>query len=477
MAAAAKSPPRRLNAATLQAHSVLSDPSQGAGFAAATGPFLLGRVCRATGWIALFLLAACAPAPVSRSALPPAGPLLQFAVSPAHPPSRPNGQVAQDFLDLEFHLESGQTLPALSRFDGPITVALTGQIPPTAAAETARLVARLQAEAGLDLHITDAPANITIQFAPASALQRLDRSSACFVAPNVSSLSEYRAGFGSDALEWQNIRQRQRLAIFIPTDTSPQEQRDCLHEELAQALGPLNDLYRLPDSVFNDDNFLSTLTGFDMLMLRLHYAPELANGMTEPQVAARLPALLHRLNPSGEVPGQWDHPGTPRDWIQAVQTALGPDSPQSARRPAAERMLSIAQTEGWQDARLGLAYFALGRLEDPNNPYAAEQDFLAAASIFARLPDGGARLAHALLQLAAINLALNDPEQVIRLTNQALPLAETAQNAALIANLMRLQAEALTLTGQPENAAALRLDSLPAARYGFGSAATAMAGP
>jgi len=34
---------------------------------------------------------------------------------------------------------------------------------------------------------------------------------------------------------------------------SPQEVRDCLHEELAQALGPLNDLYRLPDSVFNDD--------------------------------------------------------------------------------------------------------------------------------------------------------------------------------------------------------------------------------
>jgi len=477
MAAAAKSPPRCLNPATLPRHCILSDPPCGAGFTAATGSFLLGRVCRATGWIALILLAACAPAPVARSTLPPAGPLLQFPIGTAQPSSRPNGQLAQDFLDLEFHLESGQTLPALSRFDGAITVALTGQIPPTAAAETARLVARLQSEAGLDLHISDAPANITIQFAPASALRRIDRSAACFVTPNVSSLSEYRAGFGSDALEWQNIRQRQRLAIFIATDTSPQEQRDCLHEELAQALGPLNDLYRLPDSLFNDDNFLSTLTGFDMLMLRLHYAPDLASGMTEQQVAARLPALLRRLNPAGEVPGHWDHRDTPRDWTNAVQTALGPDTPQSARKPAAERMLSIALAEGWQDARLGLAYFALGRLQDPDNPYAAEQDFLAAASVFARLPDGGARLAHALLQLAAINLALNDPEQVIRLTNQALPLAETAQNAALIANLMRLQAEALGLTGQPEKAAALRLDSLPAARYGFGSAATAIAGP
>ena len=51
--------------------------------------------------------------------------------------------------------------------------------------------------------------------------------------------------------------------------------RDCLHEELAQALGPLNDLYRLPNTVFNDDNFHSVLTGFDMTILRATYAPGL----------------------------------------------------------------------------------------------------------------------------------------------------------------------------------------------------------
>ena len=28
--------------------------------------------------------------------------------------------------------------------------------------------------------------------------------------------------------------------VFVPADASPQELRDCLHEELAQALGPLN---------------------------------------------------------------------------------------------------------------------------------------------------------------------------------------------------------------------------------------------
>ena len=60
------------------------------------------------------------------------------------------------------------------------------------------------------------------------------------------------------------------------------------HEELAQALGPLNDLYRLSDSVFNDDNFQSVLTSFDMDILRMTYSPSLSSGMSREEVAARL---------------------------------------------------------------------------------------------------------------------------------------------------------------------------------------------
>ncbi len=81
------------------------------------------------------------------------------------------------------------------------------------------------------------------------------------------------------------------MAIFLPGDVSPQETRDCLHEEMAQALGPLNDLYRLGDSVFNDDNFHTVLTGFDMLVLRTYYAPDLRSGMTAR--AGRGPAAAH----------------------------------------------------------------------------------------------------------------------------------------------------------------------------------------
>jgi hypothetical protein len=140
-------------------------------------------------------------------------------------------------------------------------------------------------------------------------------------------------------VDWTTLTTRDRVAVFIPSDTAPQEIRDCLHEEVAQALGPLNDLYELSDSVFNDDNFHTVLTGFDMLALKVHYAPELANGMDRAAVAARLPALLARLNPGGGAGAPLPPTPTPRPWIEAIETALGPQGSPYQRRSAALQAL------------------------------------------------------------------------------------------------------------------------------------------
>ena len=422
------------------------------------------------------LLVACAPASqvaVSKSRLgvdevAPQSSLLPMAPRVTNAPLRPNEQIAADFLDLEFRMESGRTLPVLTRFEGPITVGMTGAVPQGAAEELASLLTRLRSEAGIDLAQVGIGADITIQFAAKADLQRLEPSASCFVAPNVSSLAEYRAKRGTAALDWQELRHRDRMAIFVPSDTSPQEVRDCLHEEMAQALGPLNDLYRLPDSVFNDDNFQSVLTGFDMLMLRLHYAPGLANGMSRAEVADRLPGLVAALNPGGAYPGGWVNADTPRAWIDAVGVALGPRSTKAARLPAARRMLTIAQGQGWTDNRLGFAWFALGRLQAPDDPAAAVRSYSTAARVYASLPDDGVHLSHALMQLAALALGDGRAEQVVQLCDQALPLARRGQNAALQASLQLIKAEALILLGRDTEATALRLDSLAAARYGFG---------
>ena len=120
----------------------------------------------------------------------------------------------------------------------------------------------------------------------------------------------------------------------MPNDASPQEVRDCLHEELAQAIGPLNDLYRLPDSVFNDDNLHTVLTSFDMMMLKAYYSPELRSGMTRGQVSQALPLILNRINPAGNSRAAKIATRTPKAWTQAVQTALGP----AAEHPVALRL-------------------------------------------------------------------------------------------------------------------------------------------
>ncbi|MGV8951505.1 MAG: DUF2927 domain-containing protein, partial [Cypionkella sp.] len=249
----------------------------------------------------------------------------------------------------------------------------------------------------------------------------------------------------------------------------PQEVRDCLNEETAQSMGPLNDLYRLTDSVFNDDNFNSVLTSFDMLMLRVHYSPELRSGMNEAEAAKHVPGLLAKYNPAGNVSGGVYKEISPRVWIAEVERAFGPRGSNGARAAAADRMLSIAMAQGWRDGRLAFSYFAKGRALATTQPAAAVASLTAAARIYRSLPNAQVHVAHVDMQLSAIALASGQNDQAIAFANRAIPVVKQAQNASLLATLMLIKAEALENTGRVAEAKALRLDSLAWARYGFGS--------
>ena len=429
--------------------------------------------------LALCAVAACAPsqqAQVTKSYPDQTGgglslPAAQgFVAVQSNAPQRSNAELAKDFLDLEFRMESGRSLPALSRFQGPITVALHGDVPVTASAELSRLISRFRTEAGLDISAAqDANASIIVDFQPRAQLQRAVPTAACFVVPGVRSFAEYKAKRGTSAVDWTALTSRQHVAILVPSDTSPQELRDCLNEELAQAMGPLNDLYRLPDSVFNDDNFNSVLTGFDMLMLRMHYAPEIRNGMNEAEAAKHLPALLSRLNPAGDAIPGGPKQLSPRSWISAVEAAFGPRGSAASRRAGAARMLSIAMAQGWADGRMAFSYYAIGRTNVANDPQASVKAFDAAGRIYRAIPGAAIHSAHVDMQLAALALSSGQNEQVLGFADRAMPVVRQAGNAALLATLMLLKAEALENMGQGATARALRLDSLGWARYGFGA--------
>lgn len=396
--------------------------------------------------LAALLLGALSPgpaaAPATRALPESAGLPLMHRPGPgrADPPLRPNAEMAGDILDLAFALESGRPLSRLGRFEGPVRLTVAGPAPPSLMPDLDALLRRLRVEAGLDVALAGTGADgpepaIVIEAVPKASLALAAPQAACFVVPNATSFAEFLRLRGSPLLDWDGITARRRAAVFVPADAPPQEIRDCLHEELAQALGPLNDLSRLPDSVFNDDNMHSTLTGFDMLVLRVIHA--LPVGITRQEAAARLPGILARLNPQGE-------------------------------RPVTGRA-AMARPDDDADRREGLAHYALGRSRAARDPAAAQAAFAAAREQFRRSPLTAIHRAHAEMQLAAYALAAGDADRVLSLTGEAIPTAEAHGNAALLATLILLRAEALEAVGRGAEAAALRLDGLGWARYGFGS--------
>jgi len=440
----------------------------------------LDGLTRPAALIAALALGGCAPppddGPTARAmstaiSLPLADPVqgLSTAVPPARSPS--NAALARDFMELSFYLESGRALPRFTRFEGPVTIRTTGAVPPNAGPDLAGLTARLRHEAGIDITIVSAAdASISVEFVPKRQIQAQVPNAACFVVPNVSSWDDYKRSRRSGKSDWAQLQTRTRATVFVPSDAAPQEVRDCLHEEVSQALGPLNDLYRLPDTVWNDDNFHTILTGYDMTILRAYYAPELHSGLSGPEVFSRLPAVLARANPSGGAVTGADNPGdTPRAFVAALERALGAKANPTRRQAAAREAVQIATARGWHDTRAGFAWFALGRLSIKDAPKTAFNAFVQAGAIYRTIPGADIQAAHVDMQLAAFALANGRAQDAIALANRALGPAIEGENAALMATLHMIRAEAYQSLGNTAEARQARLDSASWARYGFGS--------
>lgn len=414
-----------------------------------------------------FEVATRADAPAAPTTVPEIAPVI---IGTANSVSRSNASLAQDFMNLSFALESGTQLSTLTRFEGPITVRLTGNATTTTRSDLQALLSRLRNEAGIPITaVTDPNANITMEMVSRAQIQKLIPNAACFVAPNVRSLRDYAKQRRSSATSWSGLTERRVMSIFLPSDSSPQEIRDCMHEELAQALGPVNDLYSLNNSVFNDDNMHATLTSFDMLMLRVHYAPEFKNGMTRNDVAMRIHTVLARLNPTGSRINSEATASNSVRWNSAVQTALGAGVSASNRVRAAEQAIAIARAENFEDVRLGYSYFVLGRVTVGLSMAKGKQAFEMADRVYASLPDTGLQRAFVAAQLGAFSLADGNSAETLSIVRPYMNIAKASGNSSLLSTLMLIEAEALDLAGHATVARSVRLDTQGWARYGFGS--------
>jgi hypothetical protein len=67
---------------------------------------------------------------------------------------------------------------------------------------------------------------------------------------------------------------------------------DCAHEELLQALGPINDTDSVPWTTFNDRVSMAHFGIYDQYLLNILYHPRVRAGMSAVEVKALLPEIL-----------------------------------------------------------------------------------------------------------------------------------------------------------------------------------------
>lgn len=384
-----------------------------------------------------------------------------------------NLTLSEDFLDLVFELENGERLTRLLRYEAPVRVYLRGSELAPYRDDLENLLARFRGEAGIDIRTTDDPerAQMFVEGVPIRELQRVELSAACFIIPGVSSWGEYRTSSGRDVPRWSRQSTLGRIGVFVPYDTAPQDTRDCLHEEIAQALGPANDLYRLPNTVFNDDNVHSVVTPFDMLILRALYQPELRSGMPRGEVAGRILPILRRINPDGEGRGALPRAPSSPQWDQQIEVALTRGNSDSKRLTAANRAVAIARGMDPVDHRLGFALITRGRLLRQDQPGQAASDFIEAYRRHRSVLGGSnLRTAQAALHAGIVALDAQEPSGALGLAEAYIPVAEQAQNAVLLSSLLAIKARALDELGDRMAAQDAQLAHLKWARYAFGDA-------
>lgn len=186
--------------------------------------------------------------------------------------------LAADLTQIAFRSESRKIIAKPLRWRGPIRIATVGDGFAPYRRDLEDLVARLSAASPhLDLAVDAAndaeTAQIILREASRTDIMALNPTALCVFTPFRGDIGSYRARREENPVDWSNVEISKAVTIYIPDNAAPAEMRSCLAEEITQALGLRNDLFRLEDTIFNDDNAHSQPTATDLLMLRALYDP------------------------------------------------------------------------------------------------------------------------------------------------------------------------------------------------------------
>ncbi|MEM7545655.1 MAG: DUF2927 domain-containing protein [Pseudomonadota bacterium] len=224
-----------------------------------------------------------------------------------------NAELATNFekiaLNREYRREEGKLIEAttpslISRWRDPIRYQiLGGGVTPLDKADYAELAARLTDLTGVEVAEGDSDPNVTILILTADERRAfIDELEEDGIAERMPLVIEWAQKLsypcvGQVGYRDANTGQITGAMIVIKAELEGLFRKSCIHEELVQTMGLMNDDKRVRPSIFNDDQEFALLTEHDEYLLRILYDDRLQPGMEANEALPLVPAIIEDLRP------------------------------------------------------------------------------------------------------------------------------------------------------------------------------------
>ena len=422
----------------------------------------------------LALVAACVPvpeeAPVAQTAPhtePPPSPLPAFpglgSALPAGHTAYDNASLARLFAVLTHEMEGRARRPHLVRYDIPVSVGVEGPGGERYGAFLDGFLARLRRNSGVVIARGPGSSNLHIRFIDGERFNATLTTAFCVIAPGDVSWEVFVADpVGSSAREAAKALRIEQMTIFIPDNAPPYLARNCLLEEVPQALGMANDLFGLGTSSFNDDGAHLWPTKLDYLMLRVLYAPGMTTGLDRRETRDRALKILDRINPAGRAapPLPMLRRRSLEVWSYLIGRVFSRDASEREVRADVDKALQVVEAHAPMSAQHCHTLVTAGRVLSRPEPERALQ-LLDLAERVCDAAHGVSDIRHARIRLeeACALLRLDRFAEVIAVSESIWPVLAAHGQDRPLAALFTMQSEALAATepGSARTASVARL--------------------
>jgi hypothetical protein len=374
-----------------------------------------------------------------------------------------NASLARLFTILTHDTEWGARRKHLVRYEGAISVGLEGPGAERHFIFVDGFLGQLVRNSKVLVSRSAGPSNLHVRLVEGARFNKLLPTALCIVAQGDVSWEAFTdnpSHHGAQALV--AAKRITQMTIFIPGTAPPFLVRNCLLEEIPQALGLANDLYGLGSSTFNDDAAHLWPTKLDYLMLRVLYAPEMITGLDRRVTEARALVVLNRINAPGisAPPLPLLRQRSLGDWPELIQRVFSRKASKRQVREYAQKALSIVEVYAPMSAQHCHTLVTAGRVLSRPEPEQALRLFDQARRVCGSAHGvSDIRNARIKLETACALLRLDRYDEVIAIAEAIWPVLAAHGQDERLAALYTMQSDALAASGpgSPRAASAAKL--------------------